>query len=105
MGLVPKIVAEGRQFSGAQPTQTPQDGPGSHFPDPLVVPTLMRMALEKQYLFPAGYTFVIPEVDATVIEPPVKYIAVYCAALNYGLRFPLHPVIEEIMNKYELVPK
>ena len=29
---------------------------------------------------------------------------VYRAALNYGLRFPLHPVIREILNKYKLAP-
>jgi len=37
-------------------------------------------------------------------EPPVKCIAVYRAALNYDPRFSPHPVIEEILNKYELVP-
>ncbi|KAJ8431148.1 hypothetical protein Cgig2_026745 [Carnegiea gigantea] len=44
------------------------------------------------------------EADATVNELPAKCIAVYSAALNYGLRFPLQPVIEEILNKYELAP-
>ena len=40
----------------------------------------------------------------TVNEPPTKCIAVYRAALNYGFRFSHHPVIVEILNKYELVP-
>ncbi|KAJ8438040.1 hypothetical protein Cgig2_014169 [Carnegiea gigantea] len=74
------------------------------FPNSKVVPRLKRSALEKQYLLPAGYTFVILEVGATVNEPPTKCIAVYRAALNYDLRFPLHLVIVEILNKYELAP-
>ena len=65
---------------------------------------LKRLALKKQYLLPAGYTFMILEVDATVNEPPIKCIAAYRVALSYGLRFPLYPVIEEILNKYELAP-
>jgi len=54
---------------------------------------------------PAGYTFVILEADATVNRPPAKCIVVYRATLNYGLRFPLHLIIEEIFNKYELCPR
>jgi len=60
------------------------------------------LALDKQYLLPAEYSFVIPEVDAIVNEPPAKCIAAHRAALNYGVHFPLHPVIREILNKYEL---
>ncbi|KAJ8441091.1 hypothetical protein Cgig2_000352 [Carnegiea gigantea] len=104
VGLVPEIVVEGPEFPRAPARSDPQDGPGSHFPNPKVVPTLKRTALEKQYLVPAGYTFVIPEVDATVNESPAKCIAFYRAALNHGLRFPLQPVIEEILNKYEMAP-
>ncbi|KAJ8429239.1 hypothetical protein Cgig2_026275 [Carnegiea gigantea] len=81
-----------------------EDGPGSHFPDAKAVSKLKRFALETQYLLPAEYSFVLPEPDATMNEPPAKCIAVYRAALNYGLRFPLHPVIREILNKYELAP-
>ena len=62
------------------------------------------MALEKQYLLPAGYTFINLEADATMNELPTKCIAVYRVALKYGLKFLLHLVIEEILNKYELVP-
>ncbi|KAJ8438015.1 LOW QUALITY PROTEIN: hypothetical protein Cgig2_029996 [Carnegiea gigantea] len=69
-----------------------------------VVPTLKRTAFEKQYLLPVGYTFIILEADATVNESPAKCIAVYRVALNYGIRFPLYPVIEEILDKYELAP-
>jgi len=39
-----------------------------------------------------------------VNAPLAKSIDVYHATLNHGLRFPLHSVIEEILNKYELVP-
>ncbi|KAJ8431187.1 hypothetical protein Cgig2_010219 [Carnegiea gigantea] len=85
VGLAPKIVAEGLEF------------PGAPIPSDLT-------ALEKQYLLSAGYTFIIPKADATVNELPAKCIAVYYVALNYGLRFPLHLVIEEILNKYKLVP-
>ncbi|KAJ8428638.1 hypothetical protein Cgig2_017137 [Carnegiea gigantea] len=97
--LVAEIIAEGPEFPGAPRCSDPSLG--SHFSNPKVVPILKRTALEKQYLLPAGYTFVIPEEDATVNEPPVKCIAVYYAALNYGLQFPLHLMIEQILNKYE----
>jgi len=46
----------------------------------------------------------IPEANATMNEPPAKYIAVYRAALNYGVHFPLRLVIVEILNKCELAP-
>ena len=46
----------------------------------------------------------ISEADATVNEPAAKCITVYRTALNYGLRFPLHAVIAEILNKYKLAP-
>jgi len=104
VGLVAEIVVEGPEFLGTPARSDPQDGSGSHFPDPKVIPTLKRTVLEKQYFLLAGYTFVILEVDVTVNEPPAKCKAVYRAALNYGLRFLLHPVIEEILNKYELAP-
>jgi len=42
VGLVPEIVAEGLEFLGALAYSDPQDGPGSHFPDLKVVPTLKR---------------------------------------------------------------
>ena len=83
-----EIVAEGPEFPGVPTRSDPHDGPGSHFPDRKVILTLKRSALEKQYFLPAGYTFVIPEANATVNEPPAKCIAICHAALNYGLRFP-----------------
>jgi len=101
---VTEIVAEGSEFPGAPTRSDPQDGPGSHFPDPKAVAKLKRLALEKQYLLPAEDFFIILEPDATVNEPPAKCIVVYWVALNYGFLFPLHPVIKEILNKYELAP-
>ena len=101
---VQEIVAEGVEFPGAPTRSDLQDGPGSHFPDPRVISKLKRSALDKQYLLSAGYDFVMPEPDDTVNEPPANCIAVYRAALDYGLRFPLHPVIKDILNKYELAP-
>jgi len=65
---------------------------------------MKTLALEKQYLLPAEYSFVLPEPDATVNQLPTNCIREYRAALNYGVRFPLHPVIREILNKYELAP-
>jgi len=102
---VTEIVAEGSEFPGASMCSDPQDGPGSHFPDPKVVTKLKRSAFEKQHLLPAEYSFMIHEADATMNEPPAKCIAVYRVALNYGLHFPLLPVIWEILNKYELAPR
>jgi len=101
---VPETGAEGPGFPRAPTRLDPQVDLGSHFHDPKIVSTLKRMTLEKQYLLPAGYTFVILETDATENKPPAKCIVVYRVALNYGLRFPLDPVIEEILNKYKLAP-
>jgi len=87
VGLVPEIFAEGLEFLGTLTCSNSQDGLGSHFPNPKVVPTLKRMTLEKQYLLPGGYIFVISEADASVNEPPNKCIAVYHATLNYVSNF------------------
>ncbi|KAJ8429185.1 hypothetical protein Cgig2_028758 [Carnegiea gigantea] len=64
VGPIPEIVAEGPEFPGAPTRSNPQDGSGSHFRNPKVVPTLKRTTLEKEYLLPARYAFVIPEPDA-----------------------------------------
>ncbi|KAJ8436718.1 hypothetical protein Cgig2_027389 [Carnegiea gigantea] len=101
-GLIPEILSEGPEFPGAPARSDPQDGPGINSPNPKVVPTLKRTTLEKKYLIPAGYSFVILEANATVNKLPAKCIAVYRAALNYDLRCPLHLVIKDILNKYEL---
>jgi len=103
MPPVTEIVVEGSEFPRAPTRSDPQDDSGSHFPDPKAVTKLKRSALEKQYLLPAEYSFVIPGAESTVNEPPTKCLAVYRVALRYGLHFPLHPVIKEILNKYELV--
>ncbi|KAJ8434783.1 hypothetical protein Cgig2_033733 [Carnegiea gigantea] len=50
----------------------------------------------------AGYRFVLPEAYATVNKPPAKCIAMYWAAFTYGVRSPLHRVIMDILNKYDL---
>jgi len=105
MPRVTEIVTEGSEYPEAPARSDPQNGPGSHFSDPKAVTKLKRSALEMQYLLPIEYSFGIPEPDATVNESPAKCIGVYRVALNYGLRFPLHPVIREILNKYELEPE
>jgi len=66
------------------------------------VASLKRLALEEKYLLPAGYKFIIPKADATVNKPPPKCIAIYWGTFSYGIWFPLHAVIMEILNKYEL---
>ena len=48
--------------------------------------------------------FVIPKTDATVNEPPPNCIMIYQVAFNYDVRFPLHPMIMEILRKFELAP-
>jgi len=101
---VTEIVPEGLEFPGTPTRSDPQDGQRSHFPDHKAATKLKRSALEKEYLLLAEYSFMIPEPDATVNEPSAKCIAAYQAALNYGLHFPLRPVIREILNKYELAP-
>ena len=39
VGRVPNVVAKGPEFPGAQTHSDSQEGSGSHFPDPKVVPT------------------------------------------------------------------
>ncbi|KAJ8432190.1 hypothetical protein Cgig2_013732 [Carnegiea gigantea] len=55
-----------------------QDGPSTHFPNPKVVSSLKRSALEEK--------FVLSEVDVTMNKPPAKCIAMYQAAFTYGVR-------------------
>ena len=98
------MVAEGAVVPGALEHLDIQDRPRNHFPNPMVVASLKRLALEDKYLLPTGYTFVLPEVDATVNKPPPKCIAIYWEGFSYGVRFSLHPVIVDILNKYELAP-
>ena len=104
VGLALEIVMEEPEFLRAPTRSDPQDDPRSHFPDPKPVTKLKMLAFEKKYLLPAEYSFVILESDATVNESPVNCIAVYRVALNCGLRFPLHRVIREVLNKCELAP-
>jgi len=68
------------------------------------VDTLKKHVLEEKYLLSAGYEFIIPDVDTFVNSPPPRCIAIYRAAFLYELRFPLYPVIIEILNKYDIVP-
>ncbi|KAJ8425077.1 hypothetical protein Cgig2_028794 [Carnegiea gigantea] len=88
-----EIVADGLVFPGASSRSDPQDGLSTQFPNLKVTPSLKRTALEKKYLLPTGYNFIIPEADATVNKPPQKCIAIYRLAFNYGIQFPLHPAI------------
>lgn len=97
-------MAEGTVFPRAPSRSDLQDGPSSHFPNPRVMRTLKRLVLEKKYLLLVGYKFNIPDPNATVNKPPPGCIVIYRAAFSYGLRFPLHKVIVEILNKYELAP-
>jgi len=101
---VPKVVAKGLVFPWACSRSGPQDRPGTHFPNLKVVPSLKRMAFEKKYLLPAGYSFVISKVDAIINKPPLNCIAIYRVAFNYDVRFPLHPVIVEILRKFKRAP-
>ena len=61
-----EIVTDGLVFPGAPSRSDPQDGTSTHFPNPKVTPFLGRTTLEKKYLLPVGYSFVIPEADAMV---------------------------------------
>lgn len=92
-------------FPGAPARSDTQDGLITHFPNPKVVASLKRSALEEKYLLPAGYKFIIPDTNATVNKLPSNYIAIYRAAFSYDVRFPLLPVIMKILNKYELAPE
>ena len=97
-------MADGTVFAGALEHSDVQDGTSTHFPNLKVMASLKRLVLEEKYLLPVGYKFIIPDVDATLNKSPSKCITIYRVAFSYGVRFPLHPVIIEILNKYELAP-
>ncbi|KAJ8434359.1 hypothetical protein Cgig2_031605 [Carnegiea gigantea] len=100
--LIPKVVTEGTVFPGSPERSNPQNRPSTHFPNPKVVGILKRLSLEGKYLPSAGYRFDIPDTDATINKSPPKCIVIYHAAFSYGVRFLLHPVIVEILDKYKL---
>ena len=85
MPAITEIVAKGLELPGAPTHLDMQDGSGSHFPNPKVNTKLKRSALEKKYLLPAEYSFVITEADAAMNEPPAKCIAVYRATVSVFL--------------------
>ncbi|KAJ8428712.1 hypothetical protein Cgig2_028195 [Carnegiea gigantea] len=100
--MVQEFMGEEMVFPGASARSDIQDGPSTHFPNSKVMASLKRPTAEDKYLLPARYRFVLPEVDGTINTPPAKCIAAYRAAFSYGLRFPLHLVMMDILNKYEL---
>ncbi|KAJ8424806.1 hypothetical protein Cgig2_025390 [Carnegiea gigantea] len=89
--LAGEIVVEGTVFTGAPEHSNIQDGPSTHFPNPKVVASLKRMALEEKYLLPLGYKFIIHDVDCTLNKPPSMCIAIYQVAFSYDVRFLLRP--------------
>ena len=96
------MPVEGTYFPGASEHSDPWDALSTHFPNPKVLRSLKRTTLQEKYFLPMGYEFVIPDTKTTVNKPPLGCIAIYRAALAYGLGFPLHKIILEILNKYEL---
>jgi len=101
---VQEVMDEGTVFLGAPSRSDLQDRPSTHFPNPRVMCTLKRPVLEKKYLLPTGYKFIIPDPNATVNKPARGCIAIYRATFSYGLRFPLYKVIVDMLNKYKLAP-
>ncbi|KAJ8436354.1 hypothetical protein Cgig2_009919 [Carnegiea gigantea] len=101
-GPQPEVIAKGTIFLGAPQRSNPQDRTSIHFPNLKFVSTLQRPTLEKKYLLPAGYKFIIPDADAIINRPPSKCIVIYRTAFSCGVRFLLHPIIVEILSKYEL---
>ncbi|KAJ8439983.1 hypothetical protein Cgig2_008366 [Carnegiea gigantea] len=61
-----EVVAEGMLFLSAPDCYDPLDGPTTHFPNPKVVRSLKRPALEGRCLLPAGYKFTTLDADVTV---------------------------------------
>lgn len=45
-----------------------------------------------------GYTFVIPNKEATILSAPKKHFTVYKLAPGMGLRFPLHDFMEQVLR-------
>ncbi|KAJ8420701.1 hypothetical protein Cgig2_012719 [Carnegiea gigantea] len=65
-----EVVTGGTVFPRAPVHSNREDGSSTYFPNPNVVPSLKRTALEKKRLLPAGYRCVILEADAIVNRPP-----------------------------------
>jgi len=66
-----EVVAEETCFPGAPTCSDPRDGPSTYFPNPRVMRTLKKLALEEKYVLPVRYKFVISGLDATINKLPV----------------------------------
>jgi len=99
---VQEAVADGTGFPGAPVCLDIQNGSGTYFPNPKVVGYLKRPTLEEKHLLLARYRFVLPEADATMNRPSANCMVMYRAAFTYSVRFSLHPVMVDILNKYNL---
>jgi len=53
------------------------DGPSMHFPNPKIVRSLKRSALDEEHLLHASYKFVIPNPNVVVNRAPLTCIAIY----------------------------
>ena len=50
----------------------------------------------------SGYSFVVPDNEATILSPPKNHFVIYKLALDAGLRFPLHDFIEQVLRFYSM---
>jgi Putative gypsy type transposon len=54
--------------------------------------------MEDHYNFGADYKVTTPGEKDTICCPPVGHIGIYLKDLEYGLRFPLHPRVQAILE-------
>ena len=63
-------------------------------PKPKTVPKLKCNQLNAKFLLHLEYSVILSKLDDTIKRPPSDCVAIYLDAFKYGLRFPMHRVIE-----------
>jgi Putative gypsy type transposon len=62
------------------------------------------LELRIQYQIPSSRGLMFPKVGDTIFDCPKGYFPVYIKSLEYGLRFPLHPLIQKLLKHLRIPP-
>jgi Putative gypsy type transposon len=62
------------------------------------------LELRIEYQIPSSRGLRFPKVGDTIFDCPKGYIPVYIKSLEYGLRFPLHPLIQKLLRYLRIPP-
>ena len=100
--MTERVESHGRESAANEPPlfHIPHGRPLNYFIDLTLVRDLNkeREAILKKWGLPKGYSIITPGNYDTVRFPPPQSIAVYAPAIELGLRFPIHPLIREVLE-------